>query len=364
LTRAIIPIVLSGGSGTRLWPLSRESRPKQFLPLVTDATLFQETLTRLRHVRAPLAPPAIVCNERHGGVVLEQLHAIGVAPGAVILEPAGRNSCPAVTVAALLLQARADAGDDPFLLVLPADHVVQDSAAFAAAVGVALEPARAGYLVTFGVVPDHAATGYGYLRAKEPRDGWSLLDQFVEKPDRATAETYLASGRYLWNSGIFLFSIATLRRELEAHAAPLLAACERAVLHAVREGPVTRLGADFLACEAISIDYALMEKTQRGAVVPLAAGWSDVGSWNALHDVLPKDANGNVVAGNVLIESCKNTYVSAQGRLVAAVGLDGIVIVETDDAVLVVAREHAERIKGVVEELQRRARGPAARGEE
>lgn len=353
----IVPIILSGGSGTRLWPLSRESTPKQLLRLVTGQTLLQDTARRVVGLAGNVAPPVVVCSERHAELVSAQLRAVDVAPAAILLEPAGRNSAPAIAAAALhSLRTIAPTGVEPLLLVLPSDHVLLDVASFASALEAALEPAKEGRLVTFGVVPDRPETGYGYLRRGAERGAWAELDGFVEKPDRATAQAYVASGRYLWNSGMFLFPARVLLRELAEHAGALLAAADRALEQAEVEGGLVRLGPAFLDSPSISIDYAVMEKTRRAAVVPLAAGWSDVGSWAALHDVLPKDRDGNVAAGDVMIESCTNAYVAAHSRLVVAIGLNDVVIVETDDAVLVVAREHAESVKQVVAAL--RSRGP------
>lgn len=346
----VLPVILCGGSGTRLWPLSSSSHPKQLLALVSQHTMLQDTLLRLRSLRIETAPPVIVCNERYGSIVAAQAAALGGPVGSVILEPTGRNSAPAVTVAALA--ARELAGgeqENALLLVLPADHVIGSPEAFAAAVSAAVEPASAGYLTTFGVVPTAPATGYGYIRRGADRAGWSEVAEFVEKPDEATARTYLDSGRYLWNSGMFLFAAGSWLAELRVHAPAMLAACEETLSTAGRAEGFVRLGDRFTTCPANSIDYAVMEKTARAAVVPLSAGWSDVGSWSSLHDVLPKDAHGNAVSGDAVVDACRDTYVSANGRLVAAIGLEGVVIVETADAVLVVSREHAESVKRVAE---------------
>jgi mannose-1-phosphate guanylyltransferase/mannose-6-phosphate isomerase len=353
MTQPVVPIVLCGGSGTRLWPLSGEQTPKQFLSLVTEFTLFQDTVTRVGHLQLPVRPPVVVCNERHGALVAAQMRAVGVEPAAIVLEPAGRNSAPAVAVAALLAErlARASGDEDPLLLVLPADHAIADTTAFAAAVEVALAPARAGSLVTFGVVPTRPETGYGYIACGANRGGWFDVDRFVEKPDRSTAQSYVESGHFLWNSGMFLFSCSAFLRELRAQASDMAETCERALAHADVDEPFTRLGAAFLDCRSDSLDYAVMEKAERIAVVPLVAGWSDVGSWAALHDVLPKDADGNTAVGNVLLEGCRNTYAVSHGRLVAVIGLEGVVVVETEGAVLVVARDQAESVKRVVQWL-------------
>jgi mannose-1-phosphate guanylyltransferase/mannose-6-phosphate isomerase len=351
----VVPVILCGGSGTRLWPLSSADKPKQLLNLVSEHSMLQDTLLRLREQTVSIAPPVIVCNERHGTMVAAQTRALEQAVGAVVLEPIGRNSAPAVAIAALL--ARERVGDaDPLLLVLPADHVIAAPQAFAAAVEAAVAPAADGYLTTFGVVPTEPATGYGYIRRGADRNGWSEIAEFVEKPNAATARAYLDSGQYLWNSGMFLFGARAWLDELLAHAPQMLAACEATLAAATRSEEFVRLGAEFAACPSDSIDYAVMEKTARAAVVPLAAGWSDVGSWASLHDALPKDANGNAASGDVIVESCRDTYVSANHRLVAAIGLSGVAIVETEDAVLVVAREHAESVKRVAELVAKRKR--------
>jgi len=348
---ALVPLILSGGSGTRLWPMSRELTPKQFLPLVTHLSLLQETLQRAQGVGPFVRRPIIVCNEAHRFLVAEQARAISVEPQAIVLEPAGRNTAPAVAAGALLAEAFAT---DPLLLVLPADQVILDAAAFAAAVTVAIAAARAGRLVTFGVAPDKPETGFGYIARGENRGGWFAVERFVEKPDLRTAQSYVDSGRYYWNSGMFLFAASTFLRELAIHAPAMVEPSRRAVAEAAVDADFTRLGKAFLESPSSSIDYAVMEKTERAAVVPLAAGWSDVGSWPALHDVLPKDANGNVAVGDVLLEQCTRSYVASSGRTVAAIGLDEVVVIETADAVLVMARDSAQDVKKVVEALKKR----------
>jgi mannose-1-phosphate guanylyltransferase/mannose-6-phosphate isomerase len=350
-------VILSGGSGTRLWPLSRDTKPKQFLPLVGEHSLFQQAILRTRQVKGAVLDPLVVCNEAHRFIVAEQLRELGSRATAVVLEPAGRNTAPAVAVAALIAQrtaAQAQKGDDPLLLVLPADHLVRDVAAFAAAVAAAAAAAAAGHLVTFGIVPDRPETGYGYLKRGADRGRWSLLEKFVEKPDLPTAERYVASGQYLWNSGMFVLGAGTYLRELERHAPAMLAACREAVKTAAVDADFTRLGAAFAAGPADSIDYAVMEKTDRAAVVPLDAGWNDVGSWSALYDVLDKDGAGNVAIGDALLEQCRDTYVLASSRTVAAVGLTNVVVVETPDAVLVISRDAAQSVKKVVDRLKSR----------
>jgi mannose-1-phosphate guanylyltransferase / mannose-6-phosphate isomerase len=358
----LIPVVLSGGSGTRLWPLSRELKPKQLLPLVTDRTLLQETLLRTAAFGGQIAAPIVVCNESHRFLVAEQLRAIESPAQAIVLEPAGRNTAPAVAVAALLATAaKAPAGPDrdPLLLVLPADHVILDTAAFGAAVDAAVEAAEAGRLVTFGVVPTSAETGYGYLLRGADHGRWSELARFVEKPDLETARRYVDSGRYLWNSGMFVLSARRYLDELGRHVPKMLAACRQSVADAVTDRDFTRLGASFLDCPSDSIDYAVMEKTDHAAVVPLDAGWSDVGSWAALHDVLEKDADGNVLRGDVIAEGCVGSYISSTSRLVAAIGLEGMIVVETADAVIVVTREGSQNVKRVVDALKAKNRSEA-----
>ena len=356
--RKLIPVILSGGSGTRLWPLSNDQKPKQFLPLVTGSSLFQDTLLRVRELGPSVAPPLVVCNEGHRFLVAEQALELGITPQAIVLEPAGRNTAPAVAVAARLAQ-RAH-GEDPLLLVLPADHVIADVAAFVAAVEAAVEAAAAGYLVTFGIVPDKPETGYGYILRGAERGRWSLLEKFVEKPDRPTAERYVASGQYLWNSGMFVLAARAYLDELERHAPGIAAACRAAVVEATADRDFTRLGAAFLRSPADSIDYAVMEKTAHAAVVPFDAGWNDVGSWSALHDVLPKDARGNVLRGSVLAENCEGSYVASTGRLVAAIGLRDCVIVETPDAVLVMAKDDAQGVKKIVDALKAQKKSGSA----
>jgi mannose-1-phosphate guanylyltransferase/mannose-6-phosphate isomerase len=351
---ALVPVILSGGSGTRLWPMSRESTPKQFLPLVTELSLLQETLQRARNVGAFVQRPLIVCNEAHRFLVAEQARAISLEPQSIVLEPSGRNTAPAVAAGALLAQQ--SSATDPLLLVLPADHVILDAAAFAEAVKVAVKAALAGHLVTFGVAPDRPETGYGYIARGADAGGWYAVERFIEKPSSSTAQTYVDSGRYYWNSGMFLFAASAFLRELASHAPAIVDACKRAVAGATIDADFTRLGKAFLESPSSSIDYAVMEKTDKVAVVPLSAGWSDVGSWPALHDVLPKDGSGNVVVGDVLLEQCTRSYVASTGRTVAAIGLDEVVVIETQDAVLVMARECAQDVKKIVETLKKRVK--------
>jgi len=350
----LVPVILSGGAGTRLWPLSRELYPKQLLRLVAERTMLQETVARTEGLPG-LARPIVVCNENHRFMVAEQLRELGTAPQAIVLEPQGRNTAPAAAIAALLVSGGADA--DPVLLVLPADHVITDVPAFQAVVAVGRVAAESGSLVTFGVVPDRAETGYGYIRrGAGPGPAFSVA-KFVEKPDSATARGYVESGEYYWNSGMFMFRASAYLAELGRYAPAMLAACRAALAAAGRDLDFLRLPAqEFASCPSDSIDYAVMEKTDRAVVVPLAAGWSDVGSWAALADALPRDAEGNVTAGDVLTEDSSGCYLHSTSRLVAAVGLRDHVVVETKDAVLVAPRDRVQDVKELVAELKARGR--------
>ena len=359
----IVPVILSGGAGTRLWPLSRELYPKQLLSLVGERTMLQETVLRLSGL-ADLGAPLVVCNDAHRFMVAEQLRQAGQAADAVILEPVGRNTAPAVAVAAL--QAMAD-GSDPVLLVLPADHVIRDAAALCDAVNVGVDVVQDGALLTFGIVPTAAETGYGYIRAgrkhrivgrgtrdEKPAPGIFDVQQFVEKPDLATAEQYLQSGDYYWNSGMFLFKASSYLDELEKHSPEMLTACRKAWAAKVADLDFTRLDAEtFAACPADSIDYAVMEKTERAVVIPLDAGWSDVGSWAALWEVGEPDDQGNVTIGDVVNVDCSTSYLYSGTRLVAGIGLQDTVVVETADAILVAAKDRVQEVKQVVDRLKK-----------
>jgi len=343
----MIPVILSGGSGTRLWPLSREAYPKQFLPLSGSDTMLQATWKRVAALAS--SAPLVVANEDHRFMVAEQLREVGSTPAAILLEPVGRNTAPAIAVAAL--QATAG-GEDPLLLVLPSDHVVADAAAFRAAVSQAVPAADAGRLVTFGIVPTAAETGYGYIKASAG-EGVRAVERFVEKPDAATAAQYVASGDYFWNSGMFLFRASRYLAELERHAPAMLAACKEAFAGARRDEDFVRLDkAVFAACPSDSIDYAVMEKTADAAVLPIAVGWNDVGSWSALWEVAEQDGDGNAHHGDVVALDCRNTLAWADRRLVAMIGLQDVVVVDTDDSVLVAHKDHVQDVKAVVAQLK------------
>ena len=352
------PVLLSGGSGTRLWPLSREAYPKQFLALAGDDTMLQATWSRVAEI-ADIAP-IVVANEEHRFLVAEQLRQVGAPIPSIILEPVGRNTAPAIAVAAL--QAMDDHGD-PLLLVLPSDHVVRDADAFRAAVRAAMPAAENGALVTFGIVPTTPETGFGYIQADDSNgvvDGVRRVARFVEKPDAATARNYLATGGYYWNSGMFLFRASRYLHQLQRHRPDILEATRKACDAARRDGDFIRLDRDaFAACPADSIDYAVMEKTDAAMVLPVDIGWSDLGSWAALWDVATRDADGNATLGDVIAIDSRNSYVHAR-RLVALVGVDDLVVVETDDAVLVARKDRVQQVKDVVTRLKDDQRSQAA----
>ncbi|EAT59763.1 mannose-1-phosphate guanylyltransferase/mannose-6-phosphate isomerase [Chlorobium ferrooxidans] len=355
----IIPVILSGGSGTRLWPLSRALFPKQFLSLIGEKTMLQDTVLRLASV-ASHGPVYCVCNESHRFLVAEQLHEINAEIGEIILEPAGRNTAPAAAAAALIISRKHPGA---LMLVLPADHVILDASAFVSAVSSGLAAAEAGALVTFGIVPASAETGYGYIRASGTEGGakttYPVLE-FVEKPDQETASRYLESGEYFWNSGIFLFKAESYLQELEAQAPAILEACGEAVGKAVEDFDFLRLDAEaFQSSPSNSIDYAVMEKTAHAVLVPLDAGWRDIGAWSALWDVHDRDEAGNVKKGDVILHDVRNSYIHATSRLVAAVGLEDHIIVETSDAVLVATKDRVQDVQLLVERLNRKERDEA-----
>ena len=346
----LFPVIMAGGSGSRLWPLSRQLNPKQFLPLAdAELSMLQATIQRLDGLSVGL--PRLICNEQHRFLAAEQLRQLGMEQANILLEPVGRNTAPAIALAAL--QAVTEA-DDPILLVLAADHLIQDVAAFHASIRTALPLAADGKLVTFGIVPTHPETGYGYIeQGVSVGAGGYAVSRFVEKPDLATARDYLACGNYFWNSGMFMFRASRYLQELERFQPAILAACRAALAGGQQDMHFTRVdAAAFAACPDDSIDYAVMEKTADAAMVPLDAGWSDIGSWSALWDVSAKDAEGNVFKGDVLGQATRNTYVHADSRLVATVGVEDLVIVETKDAVLVAHKDKVQDVKKIVEQLK------------
>ncbi|CAM5216441.1 mannose-1-phosphate guanylyltransferase OS=Castellaniella defragrans OX=75697 GN=HNR28_002302 PE=3 SV=1 [Castellaniella defragrans] len=345
----LYPIILAGGSGTRLWPLSRELKPKQFLPLFSaKTTMLQDTILRLKGLDH--ANPLVICNETHRFLAAEQLRELGVEHPSILLEPSARNTAPAIALAAL--QATQDS-QDPLLLVLPADHVILDTPAFQAAVLRAQALAQDGKLVTFGIVPTCAETGYGYIERGEPLAGDWRVKRFVEKPDAERASQYLAGGQYLWNGGMFLFKASRYLQELQAFRPDILSACREAFAQTSHDMDFIRVDAQaFARCPSESIDYAVMEHTQDAAVVELDAGWSDVGAWAALSQVSNADEQNNVRHGDTLVHDVQGTLIHANSRLVAAVGVQDLVIVETKDAVLVAHKDKAQDVKRIVEQLK------------
>ena len=351
----LYPVILSGGSGTRLWPLSRAALPKQLLPLAGDRTMLQDTVLRLAGL-ADAGAPLIVCNNEHRFLIAEQMRDLGVSPLGIFLEPVGRNTAPAAAVAALhLLQRDADA----VMLLLPADHLIRDVPAFHAAIGKGMKAVAGGHLVTFGIVPDAPETGYGYIQQGEALPGGSArrVARFVEKPNIENAEQFLASGDYFWNSGMFLFSCRQFLDELAELRPDILAACDQALAAGRHDLDFCRLdqGA-FATCPSDSIDYALMERTRHAAVVPAAIGWNDIGSWSALWEVGEKDGNGNVLRGDVFLEGVSDSLVRAESRMVAVIGVSNLLIVETPDAVLVADKSRAQEVKKVVDYLKANGR--------
>ena len=358
-SQRIVPVVLSGGTGSRLWPLSREGFPKQFWPLVSaETTMLQDTVARA--VGNGFSAPIIVCNQAHRFMVAEQLQAAGIAKPTIVLEPVARNSAPAIAAAALIAHEQ-----DPgaVLWLMAADAAITDPAALAAALDHAAAAARAGRIVTFGMQPTSAETGYGYIETGAPLDGLEGVfgvARFVEKPDAATAERFLADGKHLWNSGMFVATAATLLAELERLAPGLLTAVRAAVTEATRDLDFVRLDpAAFERAPDISIDYAVMEKTAHAAVVPASIGWSDVGSWSALWEVSDRDAQGNATTGPVELLDARNCYVRSEGMLTTVVGLEDVVTVVTDDAVLVMHRDRAQDVKNLLSQLKKAGRKEA-----
>ena len=350
----LTPVILSGGAGTRLWPLSRELYPKQLLALTGERTMIQQTALRLEGLSA--AAPVVVCNEAHRFLVAEQLRQIDIEPQAMVLEPLGRNTAPAIALAAHAA-LKAAGGADPLLLVLPADHVIRDVPAFQKAVRAALAAAGSGKLVTFGIVPTHPETGYGYIQRGARHGAGFAIARFVEKPDAERAQQFVEAGEYYWNSGMFLFSARRYLEELGRLAPEMARVCAEAFAAARTDLDFTRIeGQRFAACPSDSIDYAVMEKTQDAVVVPLDAGWSDVGSWAALHEACEADAHGNVARGDVICEDAEGCYLYAESRLVAVVGLKDHVVVETKDAVLVAPKDRVQNVKKLVHRLKEAGR--------
>ncbi len=344
----IVPVILCGGAGTRLWPSSRELYPKQLLPLVDDRSLLQNTVLRLKD-RCDVGNPILVCNEEYRFLVAEQLREIDTAPETIILEPVGRNTAPAIALGA----HQALTQDDAILVVLPSDHLISDNSAFLRALDRAITLAEDGHLVTFGVTPTRAETGYGYIKAGNSLNGGDEVKAFVEKPDSKTAEQYISSGDYYWNSGMFVFKARNFLMELAKQCQDIASAVENAFKTVSQDDIFTRVGEQaFSNCPKESIDYAVMEGAHKAAMVPLTAGWSDIGAWQALWEVSDKDANQNCIAGDVITENVSNSYIRAEHRLVSVLGVEDLVVVETADAILITTQSESQNVKEIVTNLQ------------
>lgn len=354
----ITPVILSGGSGTRIWPLSRKQYPKQYLPLASDNTMLQETILRLKGLDN-LTDPIIVCNADHRFLVAEQCQQIGIKNQKILLEPVGRNTAPAIAAAAL--QSLRDL-EDSTLLVLSADHVIQDVDAFHKAIDIASQQAQIGKLATFGIVPTDANTGYGYIKSSADSDnGAYKVEEFVEKPDVKTAEVYLEQGSYLWNSGMFMFQALTFIDELTTHSPTIISSVNSAVNKAEQDLDFIRLEKQaFESSPSDSIDYALMEKSNNVVVVPLDAKWNDIGAWPALYDIGTKDSQGNVIKGDVITQGTTNTYINADHHMVAAIGVDKLIIIDTPDATFIATQDKAQEVKSIVESLQASGRSESS----
>jgi mannose-1-phosphate guanylyltransferase/mannose-6-phosphate isomerase len=351
----IVPVILCGGSGTRLWPLSRDSYPKQLLPLVNDYSMLQNTALRASRL-FDIANPIVICNEAHRFLVAEQLQEIALQPPTIILEPIGRNTAPAATVVAMQIALE---NPDALMLILPADHVIKKSAEFQQAISHAEKVASQGLLVTFGIHPSRAETGYGYIKKSSKMDvpNSFYVEKFVEKPDLSTAQHYIESGEYLWNSGMFMFRASTFLAEMALYSPDILANCHEAYQKIIRDLDFLRLDKEaFSRCKSDSIDYAVMEKSKNVAVVTLDAQWSDVGSWDALWEVKEADENGNVMQGDVYLDQVKGSYLHAENRMLAVVGVSDHVIVETADAVLVAHKDYCQNVKEIVNTLKNKNR--------
>jgi len=351
----ILPVIMAGGSGSRLWPLSRQLYPKQFLTVTDEQSMLQQTVGRLSGIQH--VPPVLICNEEHRFIAAEQMRLGDYAHGGIILEPVGRNTAPAIALAALQAVNNANDGEDPVLLVLAADHVIEDEVAFTVSVEKALPFAENGQLVTFGIVPTAPETGYGYIKAGDQDGDAFSVREFVEKPDLAMAQEYLSTGKYYWNSGMFLFKASRYLEELEKFAPDMLDVCKHAIAAQAQDLEFVRVDKTiFATCHDESIDYAVMEKTDLAMVVPMDAGWSDVGSWSALWNVSEKDENNNVSKGDVIAVNSVNSYLHAENKLIATVGIDNLIVVETKDAILVANKDQVQDVKSIVNELKKAGR--------
>ena len=355
----IIPVILSGGSGTRLWPLSRKLYPKQYLPLVENLTMLQATLQRLEGLEN-LTEPIVICNVEHRFIVAEQLQQIGIKNSTIILEPTGRDTAPAIAAAAHYVESKGEGSvsEEDLLLILSADHMIEDIPVFHKAVKIASEQALKGKLATFGIIPTHPNTGYGYIKTEGvPYDSFAKIEQFKEKPNQLKAEQYLEEGSYLWNSGMFLFQSNQLLKELAIHAKGIFETTLQSVQNAVNDLDFIRLEKKaFAATSSNSIDYALMEKTDQAIVVNLDAGWNDIGSWSALYDIGKKDLSNNVISGDVISREVANSYIRAENHMIVALGVENLFVVDTPDATLIATKDKIQQVKQVVWQLQKEGR--------
>lgn len=344
----MLPVILCGGSGTRLWPLSRKMYPKQFLKFLHDETMLQKTLSRLKGLRVEHSP-IIICNEEHRFIVAEQVRQCGIEDAVILLEPVGRNTAPAITSAAILATLTYN---DPTLLVLSADHEIKDEAVFVAAINDAEPLVSSGKLITFGIVPSSPETGYGYIKRGQSNGAGYEVDQFVEKPEKTVAEEFVNSGEYYWNSGMFMFKADVFLKELSQYKPNILKCCQQATDNMKSDFGFQRLNADaFSQCESESIDYAVMEKTKHCAVVPMDAGWSDIGSWKSLWQQADKNEDGNSLRGDVITSDTRDCYIHSDNRLIATIGMHNTIIVETSDAVLVADKNRAQDVKQIIDRL-------------
>ncbi|MFQ3204710.1 MAG: mannose-1-phosphate guanylyltransferase/mannose-6-phosphate isomerase [Pseudoalteromonas tetraodonis] len=347
----ITPIIMAGGTGSRLWPLSRELYPKQFLKVIGEQSMLQQTIARLSGLEHKA--PMLICNEEHRFIAAEQMRIGGFEHSGIILEPIGRNTAPAIALAALQAVSNAAEGEEPILLVLAADHVIENIAAFESAVQRALPYALEDQLVTFGIVPTAPETGYGYIKAGKQNGNAFTVSEFVEKPNLATAQKYISNGSYYWNSGMFLFKASRYLKELEVFSPEILSACKQAIANPKQDLDFVRVDKDiFETCPDDSVDYAVMEKSQNVMVVPMDAGWSDVGSFSSLWEVSAKDENNNVLKGDVISVDSTNNYIYAENKLVSTLGVDNLVIIETKDAILVANKDQVQNVKAIVKKLK------------
>ncbi len=360
--KSILPIILCGGSGTRLWPLSRQSFPKQFLSLNSqdNKSLIQQTIIRIKNLKN-IEDPIFICNEEHRFIVAEQMREIGVSTNSIILEPFGRNTAAAITIAAL---KAIENGKDPNLLVLSSDHSIRNVNNFVSAINCAIKYSEDGRLVTFGIKPDHPATGYGYIKSERPIENTKIegsnIDSFIEKPDKKKAESFIKDERFTWNSGIFLFKASKILKSVQEFSPDTLEYCSNSINKSKLDLDFLRLNQDyFKKCPNISIDVAVMEKTDKGTVIPLDAGWCDIGSWNSLWEISKKDNNGNFIKGKVEIKDSEGCYLNSDNRLIAAIGIKNLIVVETSDAILIADKNKSQEVKYMVDEMKNEKKSEA-----